>query len=367
MLAEILNNIDELTDTALSMCTTVLVNVVEENPDLVGSGESALQVASALSNVLSKGLTLSDSVRTEVEDTLSTLSIAAQSDLAVGEDPVDFVLDAMKVKVAVGTYATLLTDNFTAPQTDFEVFDGINPPTVSMNMSESNLDTTANSALGVSLVQYDREAGGVRSGNVTSIELQTQYYSDFTARRRRLRNRRLSTTEEEDGGGEMTAVEEGQETMLTQRRQFEALKLPKSEAFIGKNGFIIDNLPTRRSSVRHTELSSSQYSSDAGNNQRERRLSAVALQENEVYDDSTIIDSSSHSRRLSSLTDFDLGANVVLYNTDYINYTRIDQVQVQSICYGIDGKPYDQSGFCHNTNTYFTITCPGKVQKQKER
>ena len=92
---------------------------------------------------------ISTDLMTDIEVALSALTVSAQSNMAVGEDPLEVVTDGIRAMIAVGTSNTLSSDNFTIPQTEYEAFSRRNTPSVNLNTTDGDLNSGAGTALGV--------------------------------------------------------------------------------------------------------------------------------------------------------------------------------------------------------------------------
>ncbi len=370
VVADILLDLEVTSDFALAQCTDVLVSMVLENADLTGNEEVVRLVSTALSNVLAKGSSISTTLLTDVEVALSALTVSAQSNMAVGEDPLDVVTDGVRVKIAVGTSNTLSSENFTVPQSDYEAYAQRNTPSLNLNTSVGDLDSGTGTALGVAVLSYANEPGSGNSGNVTSVGLETQTYSSFGSNTRRARRlaeiKGLDAVEAERSflvSRALTAPRArhgrrqiiGAPTSRSQGSQTYTGEAADVTGFVGLNGFYVDNLPSRQ---RRKGLG---YRSHA----------VAATLGAYVFSDTTVtLPSASNVNDLdrvlaaegstsAGLTSIGLGVTVVLYNKEKVEYDFLAEERDQVICYGVDGVPYMQAAVCASGFTY-EVQCPGK-------
>lgn len=189
-IANILLDLTQVTDAALSNCTAVLVDTVNNYPDLAGSSSVAPTVVSALSNVLKKGTSLSSSLLSDVNSALQALSLGSIATMAVGESPTELSTDLLRVQTSIASARSLSGSSFAPPLSPYENATGARVPSLALNLSFS---PSGSAAVGVTVVQYNNNPQGTKT-NSTPISLQTSMYdvSTTSVGRRRLNSDMLS-------------------------------------------------------------------------------------------------------------------------------------------------------------------------------
>ena len=187
---ELLADINQVSSRALEFCTAVLVSSVDDYPRLSCLGttpslivRAASQVLKADSSLLSMGLF--DNVTALVQEIASS----CQSELAIGEDPIEFTSDNINLLSSLSDKEGLSDEFFlSVPQTSSEEFNGAVGTVVSFNNSQLASDEI----VGVSLTQYNTNPMGMGSSNSTSVTVQTDFYGTDAQNGRRSRSRRLA-------------------------------------------------------------------------------------------------------------------------------------------------------------------------------
>jgi hypothetical protein len=129
LLKGILQDLSQLTDSALSTCLDVLFDTIESGTlqTLVGRGKTAQQYASALSMVLASGVAMPAATRDAVSVAIRSLLAAIHTDLAIGELPTSTVNDNLRIATALASPPGLQSAAFGTPVTDYEAFVGTAP------------------------------------------------------------------------------------------------------------------------------------------------------------------------------------------------------------------------------------------------
>jgi len=339
-IADVLFDLDQISDYALVTCTAVLAQTVLEHPDKIGDVSTSAIVARALSSVLALGTGLSDNLRTAVEEGITALSIGAQSNLAIGEDPLELMTNSMKATTAVGNGASLEGTSYLLPQSEFELFANIPPPQMALSINQT-LDVDgiplytaipAGAAIGVTVLQFATEQGGQASGDVASIALQTQQYSSAGTSSRRTRR------------------------LLVDDDNAEIIE------FIGLNGF--RNIFPSYKGINWVDLLSGSYeqTSKTGTGRRPGSINPgvpVASAPGSISIASFLGKLPVKSLAANVPAGNGMSVDVVLYNKQPIIYDFLEAERNEIVCYKIQDEPYDVLGICTSGYKY-TVSCPGK-------
>ena len=345
-IADILADLTQVSDTALVTCVSVLSQTVLGSPDLVGDRVTASMVAAALSNVLEKGNGLTGSVRTAAEISLSALTVGVQSTLAVGEEPISIFTEAVRVVASLQSEESLKNaPPLTIPLTDFETFEGFLAPSLQINDTQG----TAIGALGLTLMKLKREEGGRKSGNASSVALETQRYTSAASVGGSTRRRRLISlyrnSPSPSVGLDNTVLSYGSGVTGDGH----------AYQFLGKNGFLV-TVPSFRDAHWLKSLSLSEDNSDQEQYQSAGLVSGTGTgTSKEVSEADYAIGAMSTSASSSGL-----GVTVVLYNTAPIQYNRLDPEKSQVVCYKVQDTPYMVTKTCLDSGFTYQVQCSGK-------
>ena len=336
--AEVLQDLDQISDYALVTCTAVLATTVIDNPDIVGAASTSNIVAQALSAVLAKGSSLSQTLRDAVQLGIEALSIGAQSNLAVGEEPMHLKTSSMSGVTGVGNSASLSNSSFTVPESSYQSFEKSRTPSIAVSINETrNVNgqpvfsgIAPGSALGVTVLQYSMEEGGKSSGNASSVSLATQLYS---------------------GSG---TVKSQSRRLIANEEGIESLE------FVGLNGFSY-SFPSFKGVNWLASLAAGIESvSNSGSGQAPMQIISGGPITSHA-DDARLKDIA--STYLGKVNSAPMGngiaVEVVLYNKIPVTYSSLPAERNEIICYKIQDEPYTVTGTCSNGYSY-SVECPGR-------
>eukprot|EP01034_Spumella_vulgaris_P025546 gene25546-32016_t len=118
-----------ISHNALLNCSSLLIGTVQDNPTLIcqNSVVSSLLMTS-LSKLLALKAALPSIIIDSVSAALSTLSESCQATLAAGEAPFTFITDNARLSASLSDFGGVESIAYSAPQSDFEVFNRVPPP-----------------------------------------------------------------------------------------------------------------------------------------------------------------------------------------------------------------------------------------------
>jgi hypothetical protein len=183
-IADIMLDISQITDDALSTCTSVLLATVNNNLDYIGSDTSAVAVINkALSNVLAFGNSLSDGMLSDISDCIDNIVSRSQRYMAIDEPPQTYVTENMRLTTAVASIADLGYANYSTAQSELEIYSEVTVPSIAFDGGDG-----VTGALGVTVVQLTSNPYGIRT-NASFVGVSTVVYDGTSPSSRR----RLST------------------------------------------------------------------------------------------------------------------------------------------------------------------------------
>ena len=130
--AELFNDMNLVSDAALNNCTEILVTTVKENADIAGEFAVANELTYALSKILTRKESLSDSLLSDVYNTLAYIAQGSQGKLAIGEAPMEFGNENFRMLVGVSDKIDLSTRTYKVPRTTYEALLDVGVPTISI-------------------------------------------------------------------------------------------------------------------------------------------------------------------------------------------------------------------------------------------
>ena len=154
-----------------------LVHTINDYPEVAGSPSLAPAAAVALSDVLAAGAELSDSLLMAVSNALSTLLQGTQTNMAIGQTPIDVTSPNARTRTSLLDPLDLTGSTFTAPQSNVEVFN--NQPVsaiVGIDPAAAILDLEGAGAVGLTVVQYTNNPSNA-SSEAKSIGMQLTVYN----------------------------------------------------------------------------------------------------------------------------------------------------------------------------------------------
>jgi hypothetical protein len=184
-IANILLDVSQLSDAGFGNCTAALIETIQGNPALAGSGSTATLCMQALSSVLQKGSGLSSTVVSNISGTLALLNNGIQSSMAIGQEPVEITTANVRMSSSLQTAGDISGLSFSPPLTAYEKYLGMNITTIGLNTSSSDIDS--NSAVGVSVLQYTSNPHGkVTASRSTGLSVSAYSAGTVLSSRRRL-------------------------------------------------------------------------------------------------------------------------------------------------------------------------------------
>jgi hypothetical protein len=178
--ADILVDIDTVSNAALLNCTAVLVSTINANPSIACDGDTARLLSTALSQVLQALNNPSYAIQstavelqlfTSVQGAVGSLSVGCQTLLALGEAPVAVVTENIRVVSAISDQVGLLNLTMYSALSAFEKTNNKKAATVHIDQSF----LLPSEATGLTLIQYGNNPQGLLT-NSSIITLQTLIY-----------------------------------------------------------------------------------------------------------------------------------------------------------------------------------------------
>lgn len=183
-IADIMLDITQITDDALVTCTSVLLSTVNDNLEYIGADSSAVSIITkALSNVLAFGNGLSEGMLNDISDCIDNIVSRSQNYIAINEPPLSYVTNNMRLTTAVASIADLGYANYTAAQSELEIYSKVSAPSIAFDNGDG-----VSGALGVTVVQLTSNPYGIRI-NASFVGVSTVLYDGTSPSSRR----RLST------------------------------------------------------------------------------------------------------------------------------------------------------------------------------
>jgi len=218
VVAEILQDLVQVSSFALETCTRVLLKTITDAPIIV-SHTAILPIAlKTLTSVLSLGLTLPSALLTDIEAALEDLAVAKQETLITGEEGIDLITNEVRMRVSkirFGGGNNLGSLNFGIPMDQIENFLAVPTTTVELtkryvepqpyrNLTalnstspNANAETTRrmlaaiadeeeiagsgiSTVIGISLIQHKNNPLGLET-NSTPIQLKAFFYEGQAA------------------------------------------------------------------------------------------------------------------------------------------------------------------------------------------
>jgi hypothetical protein len=174
-ISNILLDINQISDAALSNCTAALVETVTEYPAYSCQGNSLSIVSKALSNVLERGNSISADLLNGVNSALVSLTAGCQESLGVGEAAVTLTTTNVNLLTAVTDKDSLNSTAITAPQSDYDAENGVVASTVAVNTTSLG----DGASVGITIYQLTNNPTGAVT-NSSQIAVQTTMYGDST-------------------------------------------------------------------------------------------------------------------------------------------------------------------------------------------
>ena len=133
---------------------------------------------------------MSEELLGDIYSTLALVAQGCQEDLAIGEAALEFVVDNMRIMVALTDSLDMQQSNFSVPLSSYETLAGVNTPT--LRLTDVSDVSASSSSVGVMFLQYTSNPDNLRSNaSIVNIEA-TRYTTVSSGRlRRRLMEDRL--------------------------------------------------------------------------------------------------------------------------------------------------------------------------------
>eukprot|EP01038_Epipyxis_sp_PR26KG_P004991 gene4991-6977_t len=179
---QLLSDMSQITTKAYSFCTRTLLLSINMDASTACQSRNSRIVYDALSTVLQRER-IPSSLRNNISNTLSSLSVGCQENLAFGEQ-MSIATSTVKVLTVVhNKYSLSVSNTLSVPISAYEKSNGINPPLVKL----LNNSLTGSENIGLSTAQYSQVSNGSIL-NSSAVEIQTTNYLSTGNTRRVLSN-----------------------------------------------------------------------------------------------------------------------------------------------------------------------------------
>ena len=184
------NDLNQLSSSAIQTCTQALFDTINKNYDdddlnlLVGRDDISPSYFSALAKV--SAANLPSALAGRLASTFQALYANVQLNMGLGDAPVTFISNNMRVTTSLLTIADLRMNSadFPSPQTAFEAFVG--KPASVVQLDASALSSTDGHSLGVTVLQNPvNPTGAVTDSAIITLQL-AQFVADTSVGRRML-------------------------------------------------------------------------------------------------------------------------------------------------------------------------------------
>jgi hypothetical protein len=177
----------QLSDSGLSTCVSLLTDTITSFTQYAGIDNTADVVIDTLSDLLKEGNSLSDTLLTQVENGLTAIATGTQQNLAIGEDPREFVTDNLRVLIVVNNPEDLLTTKYKVPRSDYESLENTPDEKVLLNTSLLLQGNNAGLIIGTTIVTMPSNPEAINFNSSDIRVTTTTYTSSSSIASRRLR------------------------------------------------------------------------------------------------------------------------------------------------------------------------------------
>jgi hypothetical protein len=176
LLAGMLLDLTQLSETAFENCVNVLVYTVETDAALVAQSTTASQVVAAFSSILAMGSSIPSDILTNVTYALELLSTGFQANMIAGQDFSSYSTSAIRISNGLAYSTDLSGMTISVPQTSLEEY--VETPMTTFQVTPTSSDSNS---FGVSIVQYNTNPHSNASSNAISAGLQLTQDSSATS------------------------------------------------------------------------------------------------------------------------------------------------------------------------------------------
>jgi hypothetical protein len=194
---DIFADMNLISEAALEDCTAVITETISTAPELAKDYSVASEVTAVLSLILERAkyddLGVSSSLLSEVYATLALLAQACQDNLAIGETPMSFVDDNLRMTVAMTDSIDMRNKSFAVPVSTYESY--ADETSASLGLSDMADSENAAGSVGLMVLQYLSNPNAVPT-NSTSLLLEATKYDSSArckAKRRLMTGRCISS------------------------------------------------------------------------------------------------------------------------------------------------------------------------------
>jgi hypothetical protein len=182
-IANILLDVSQVGEHGFTNCTAALIETIQTDPELAGSGATATLCMEALSSVLQKGSDLSAALVANISSTLAVLNNGIQSSMAVGQQAVELTTANVRMSSALQTASDIGSESFGPPQTAYEKYLKQNTTAIGLDTSASSISSST--SIGVAVMQYVSSPHGIMTASKsTGLQVSAFATTSATSRRR---------------------------------------------------------------------------------------------------------------------------------------------------------------------------------------